>query len=142
MNDPKPWGAGRIAFVARLDAIRSELGQGLPLTVIYERHQAALGIGYASFCKLVARYAEDAKLAQRRPRSKAIPVAAGPQLPTRPSPESKAETLPVTQAEGPTHATGHAPALPAIRTFRHSPVPKTGEIDQLLGSGFLPKRGR
>ena len=142
MSDPKPWGAGRIAFVARLDAIRSELGQGLPLTVIYERHRAALGIGYASFCKLVARYAEDAKLAQRRSRLGKAASVAVPELPRRPSPESQTEIPPPTQAEGPTHATGHAPAIPAIRTFRHNPVPQAGEIDQLLGSGFLRKRGR
>ena len=28
----KAWGAGRVALVARLDTIRSEMGQGLPLT--------------------------------------------------------------------------------------------------------------
>jgi hypothetical protein len=48
--------------VARLDMIRSEMGQVLPLTAIYARHRAALGIGYQSFCKLIARYAGDAKL--------------------------------------------------------------------------------
>jgi hypothetical protein len=142
MRDQKPWGTGRIAFVARLEAIRSELRQGLPLTVIYDRHKAALRIGYASFCKLVARYADDAKLARRRPRLSpaARPVAAPAPAPA-PSAALPTGKLP-THVEGPTHAAGHPPALPATRTFRHNPVPKAGEIDQLLGAGFLPKRGR
>jgi hypothetical protein len=140
---PLNWGAGRIAFIARFESIRSELGQGLPLTVIYDRHKAALGIGYPSFCKLVARYADDAKLARRR-----RPIGeAAPQLPetspraTPPSPAGRKPTLPP-PPEGPAYAAGHAAALPATRTFRHSPVPKAGEIDQLLGSGFLAKRGK
>ena len=71
MSEDKPrkaWGAGRVALVARLDTIRSEMGQGLPLTAIYDRHRAALGIGYQSFCKLIARYAGDAKLSPRYAR--------------------------------------------------------------------------
>ena len=43
------WGAGRIAFLAKLDAIRPELARGVPLTTIYAQHRAALGIGYAAF---------------------------------------------------------------------------------------------
>jgi hypothetical protein len=42
MSDDKPrkaWGAGRVALVARLDTIRSEMGQDLPLTAIYDRHR-------------------------------------------------------------------------------------------------------
>ena len=66
----KPWGSGRVALFARFDTIKTELRQGYPLTVIYERHQAALGVGYRAFCKLVRQYAEDAKFAPRRPRAK------------------------------------------------------------------------
>jgi hypothetical protein len=61
----KAWGSGRIAVLGRLDTIRSELSQGLPLTVIYDRHKTAIGIGYPSFCKLIERYAGDAKLTPR-----------------------------------------------------------------------------
>ena len=72
--------------MARLDTIRSEMGQGLPLTAIYDRHRAALGIGYQSFCKLIAGYAGDAKLSPRyaAPRSDASrrPPAPKPAPPT------------------------------------------------------------
>src|SRR5579863_7824068 len=66
----KEWGVGRVAFFARIDAIRAELAQGWPLTAIYARHKAPLGITYSGFCKLVGRHAADAR--PTRPR---VPVA-------------------------------------------------------------------
>lgn len=62
---PKSCSVGRVAFFARLDIIKAEINQGLPLTMIFDRHQAVLAISYSSFCRLVARYAADAKLAGR-----------------------------------------------------------------------------
>src|SRR5579859_6645516 len=58
---PKAWGVGRVAFFARIDAIRAELAQGWPLTAIYARHKDALGIGYSGFWRLVVRHASDAR---------------------------------------------------------------------------------
>jgi hypothetical protein len=58
---PKAWGIGRVAFFARIDAIRAELAQGWPLTTIYKRHKDALGVGYRGFCRLVTRHAADAR---------------------------------------------------------------------------------
>jgi len=64
-NTPR-WGAGRVAFVARLDTIRSEIAQGFTLRAIYERHETALGIGYSAFCKLVLRHADAARPTRKR----------------------------------------------------------------------------
>lgn len=121
------WGAGRIVFVALLDTIRSEIGQGLLLTTIYHRHKAALGIGYSGFCKLVGRYADDAKPLKRRPAGVVALV---------PSPAPPANPIPVT-AEVPPHAR-HDPA--ARPDFRHHGIVQEGEPEQLFGPGFLPKR--
>jgi hypothetical protein len=71
----KAWGSGRIAVLARLDTIRSELGQGFPLTVIYDRHKTAIGIGYPSFCKLIERYAGDANPAAALGREDGVNLA-------------------------------------------------------------------
>jgi hypothetical protein len=119
----KSWGAGRVVFFARLEAIRSELSQGYPLTTIYDRHQAALQIGYRSFCKLVSRYGEDSKLSPRRSpsRTKVSPAAD----PVRPS----------------VAAAGAQQARPSVSTptFKHHGVVQEGEPELLFGAGFLPK---
>jgi hypothetical protein len=67
MTENRKWGAGRVAFLGRLDKIKADLALGVPLRTIHEKHQAALGIGYASFCRLVARYAADARPAVQTP---------------------------------------------------------------------------
>ena len=63
-----PWGAGRIALFARLDAITSDLAAGWPMTAIYKRHMAGLGISYSGFCKLVRRHATEARPEHRERR--------------------------------------------------------------------------
>lgn len=123
------WGAGRVAFVALLDMIRSEIGRGLPLTTIYGRHKAALGISYSGFCKLVARYADDAKPLKRRPVGVSTSVLS-------PTPVPPARPIPTT-AEAPRHAR-HEPA--ARTDFKHHGIVQEGEPEQLFGPGFLPKR--
>jgi hypothetical protein len=55
----RPRGTGRTAFIGRLDAIRADIAEGEFLVAIYAKHQAALGITYSAFRKLVQRYAED-----------------------------------------------------------------------------------
>lgn len=123
----KSWGSGRVAFVARLPTIRSEMGQGLPLTAIYARHQTALGIGYQSFCKLVTRYAGDAKLGASLPAARdQTPEQTSPAPP--PPPPAPAAGIPA-----------HARHEPASRpTFHHDGRTKEGEPEQLFGPGFLP----
>jgi hypothetical protein len=129
-----PWGAGRIALFARLDAITSDLAAGWPMTAIYKRHMAGLGISYSGFCKLVRRHAAQASPEHREPApplsdtTSAAPNRSGAVVPTVPA-------TPVTLQDRPP---SHAPdEQPRRGTFRYSPIAKEGEIDQLFGSGFF-----
>ena len=127
-----PWGAGRIALFARLDAITSDLAAGWPMTAIYKRHMAGLGISYSGFCKLVRRHANEARPEHREPP----PLSdTNSSVPNRS--EAVAPTLPATpvtpQDRPPSHAADEQPR----GTFRYSPIPKEGEIDRLFGSGFF-----
>jgi hypothetical protein len=118
------WGAGRVAFIARIDAIRSEMRQGYPLTMIFARHQTALGIRYQTFCKLVSRYAADARLAPVRARSDANPPpASAPALST--TSEARLPSLP---AQGPSDARH----LPGRRGFNHDPLERPDDRRRLL----------
>ncbi|MFQ1064287.1 TraK family protein [Bordetella trematum] len=50
-------GAARVAFLARLGAIRSLFDAGHTLTAIYDAHRDALGVmSYSQFTRYVARY--------------------------------------------------------------------------------------
>ena len=133
MTDQRPlkpsWGKGRIAFVALLDTVRHEIGQGLPLTTIYGRHKAALGIGYSGFCKLVSRYADDA-----RPL-RSSPAAASASAPC-PPPVPPASPVP-SMMDTPAHARHEPAARPG---FKHHGIVQEGEPEQLFGPGFFPKR--
>ncbi len=122
------WGTGRTAFVALRDTIRAELGQGLLLTTIFERHKAVLGVSYSSFCRLVARYANDAKPLKARPIVGSGVPSSAPVLPIQPAPPSP---------EAQTHVR-HQPAGRA--DFKHHGIVQEGEPEQLFGPGFLPKR--
>jgi hypothetical protein len=123
-----PWGTGRIALFARLDSITSDLAAGWPMTAIYQRHMAGLGISYSGFCKLVRRHANGARPGHREEapnRSEAVaPVTALP-------------TTPVTPQDRPP---SHAADEQSRGTFRYSPIAKEGEIDQLFGSGFFARK--
>lgn len=142
MNDAAPrksWGAGRVAFMARLDTIRSEITQGVPLTGIYEQHRAALGIGYPSFVKLVGRYADDVRLTRRRPRSAGDEPRSAP-FAAQASPASGPAPAPKPVPAKPEGSAADARHEPVARPFHHSPVPKEGELDQLLGPSFAKRR--
>ena len=142
MTDQSPrkvWGIGRIAILARLETITEELRQGLSLTMIYDRHQAALGVSYRAFCKLVRRYAGEVRPAVRRQRPDEAPsppspppilVAAAPPLPT--------PIAPTPSTGGPAHA---RPDLAGRPTFHHHGIVQEGEVERLFGPGYFPKRG-
>lgn len=137
-TERKPWGAGRIAFIARLDQIRAEISQGVPLTTIHDRHKEALGIGYASFCKLVTRYADDAKLTpvarQRMPRTRR-PEPARPEPAAVPALPPPSEPL----ATGkPAHAgSGHG----RPRTFDFDGTPRQDDKARLIGGPHAQRKG-
>ncbi|WGO96401.1 TraK family protein (plasmid) [Pseudomonas viciae] len=57
-------GAGRVAFLAHVEAIRKAVNEGWPATAIYEEHKAKVGITYSQFARYIARYitgADDGK---------------------------------------------------------------------------------
>lgn len=52
-----PRGAGRVAFLARLDEFRGLIDAGWPVTVIYENHGGAdTGLSYSQFSRYVGKY--------------------------------------------------------------------------------------
>jgi hypothetical protein len=127
-----PWGVGRIALFARLDAITADLADGWPMTAIYQRHMAGLGISYSGFRKLVRRHVNHA----RPGRGEAAPPSSdtSPTAPNRSHRHAPATALPATPQDGsPAHAADEQPRA----TFRYSPIAKEGEIDRLFGSGFF-----
>jgi hypothetical protein len=63
----KPYGYGRVQFFADLPGIRADLERGLTLQAAYDKRSKKLGIGYSSFRKLVARYADDARPTGTKP---------------------------------------------------------------------------
>ncbi|WP_116895336.1 TraK family protein [Pseudomonas syringae] len=54
-------GAGRVAFLARLDDFRKLIDAGHPLRAIYDDYAEQLGIGYPQFTKYVVRYVRKEK---------------------------------------------------------------------------------
>ncbi len=54
-------GAGRVAFLARLDDFRKLIDAGHPLRAIYDDYAERLGIGYPQFTKYVGRYVRKEK---------------------------------------------------------------------------------
>jgi hypothetical protein len=129
---PKAWGSGRIAVLARLDTIRSELAQGLPLTVIYDRHKAALGIGYPAFCKHVETYAGDAKLITRRRSARDRAPNQTPVPSPKPAPPVTTAAQSSPAAEEPTHARHE----PRPRTFVYDGNPRHDDKARLIGTGY------
>ena len=76
---PKRWGSGRISFMADLASIRDDLARAIPMTEIFAARKDRLGITYSAFCKLVARYASDARIKPSNPVSVAqAPEPEGP----------------------------------------------------------------
>src|SRR5689334_4473241 len=110
-------GAARVAFLAHLETIKDELAQGWTAKAVYQRLTPKLGeaISYAQF----VRYCRDVR----------------PDLPVS-TPRRKPQADPSTQAGEPARHAGHESAVPRTRTFKHSPVAKEGEADQLLGPGY------
>jgi hypothetical protein len=129
-----PWGVGRIALFARLDAIVAELAAGWPMTAVYRRHMAALGISYSGFCKLVRRHAGDSRPGRRHPVGQHSDVSsAEANRPNAVAPSSSTPFTAMPQDGQLSHAADEQPR----GTFRYSPIAKEGEVDQLFGSGFF-----
>lgn len=59
-------GAGRVAFLARLETFKEMLTAGHPLKAIYDEHKQHLGIGYPQFTRYVNRYLGSNKVDEPR----------------------------------------------------------------------------
>lgn len=118
-------GVGRVAFIAHLETITTELDAGWPIKAVYERHAAELSMSYAQFARYV-----DQIVRRGRTRMPATASRAGftsPSLELLSQPPAPAQPA-GTVSEGPAHA-GHAPA----RTFNHDPLEKPDDRKRLLG---------
>ncbi|AWK88599.1 hypothetical protein [Azospirillum thermophilum] len=112
------WGAGRIAFLTILETVHKDVNQGYPLTVIYQRHAAKLGVSYSSFARYVQRYITEADNAESRPRK---------QKPTVTAPPKQAEPFPATTPPQPAAEPADPEGGPVIRQFKYNPRAKNPE---------------
>jgi hypothetical protein len=136
-------GSGRVVFIAMADTIKSELEQGHSARSIYDRYQTKFDdvLGYVQFCVYVR---------QLRERTGAGPIIGAPMRQRRshsaispPPSEPIQRKMPVKE----TPATPHSEGMNNVRnrngkpTFQHHGIVQEGEVEQLFGPGFLPKRG-
>jgi hypothetical protein len=67
----KRWGEGRVAFMAHLDRIKTQLEAGQTARVIWESLPGNLGISYSNFARYIAKHirspANDRKAQVARP---------------------------------------------------------------------------
>ncbi|PRE08849.1 TraK oriT-binding protein [Burkholderia multivorans] len=76
-------GAGRVAFLARLDKFRDLLEAGWPITVVYETYGGAdTGLSYSQFVRYVGKYI---RTPSKRGSEQVKPLDQSP-TPTTPSP--------------------------------------------------------
>lgn len=61
MKSPKKkrLGAGRVAFLARVGAIKEKIDAGHTMASIYEEYQQQLGIGYKQFVNYINKFIRD-----------------------------------------------------------------------------------
>lgn len=56
LEKKKRLGAGRVAFLARKEAIKAKIDAGHTMITVYEEHQKQLGIGYGQFVNYVNKF--------------------------------------------------------------------------------------
>lgn len=105
---PKRWGQGRIVFMSELPEIRAEISRAVPMTEVFASRSDRLGIGYSAFCKLVSKYAPDAKIHPATRQDVAGNRAAHGMKPTAGNPPPPQRTAPVESTPRPVVQ----PALP------------------------------
>lgn len=106
---------GRVVFLAHLDEIKAEIDAGWPIKAAFLKRADRLAMSYAQF----ARYVDTIIRGN----------AHGP-LGLSPSPAKPAQGLADAAQSRPSES----------QPFRHSPVARDGEIDNLLGPNFLKRR--
>ncbi len=131
-------GSARVAFIAHLDTIASELRQGHTAQAVYERHQTKLAssISYQQFARYVRQLREDGlvkmpvgQASPSSPRAAAQSVSTPAASPTAPDPQLT--------SSAPSKGSAHARHEPATRrTFEYSPHVTAEEKARIIG----PKR--
>lgn len=106
------WGAGRVVFLTILETVRRDVKQGYPLTVIYRRHAAKLGVSYASFARYVQRYITQADNRESRRRAAKRDAAL---------PSSQAAPSPSPSPSQPSAKPSEPGGGPMIRQFKYDP---------------------
>lgn len=146
----KRWGAGRVAFRAIEDEVRSKVQAGWPLRAIYDEQLSQLRglIGYPMFCRYVNRYITTPGGGcggARGPPERQAPARAEIPAP-RPSqadedPKSTTQSFSVTSAqegEKAPEAPRGVEALVDVDKFIGRPV----DLDELMRQARALKRGR
>lgn len=99
-----PRGAGRVAFLARVEDFRKLVVAGHSILAIYQEHGKDLGISYSQFSRYVARYIRSpASHDQDRPT---LPFAAAPAREAQKSNSAESIASPPTRAASGSTATG------------------------------------
>lgn len=90
METPKKrLGAGRVAFLARKEEIKTKIEAGYTMVAVYEEHQKQLGISYGQFVnyinKFIRRKPEEKQLATTEPKIAEKELSTSEYLRTRPN---------------------------------------------------------
>jgi hypothetical protein len=73
-----PNAIGRVAFIARAEAIIAELDKGWPMKAVHARYAGELNISYAQFTRYVRAYRNRKSLASPSPREMQKPASGPP----------------------------------------------------------------
>lgn len=93
-------GAGRVAFLARVEEFKELHSKGYPLLSMYEKHEAELGISYSQFARYVAKYVRSPPAHEHvaAPPSASPAPTQAPAVSPRPNPGSKPDAAPAPAA--------------------------------------------
>lgn len=69
----KRLGAGRVAFLARIEIFKEKILAGHTITSVFEEHEKELGIGYKQFVNYVNRYIKKPQEVKKQEPAKAKP---------------------------------------------------------------------
>lgn len=80
----KRLGAGRVAFLARIEIFREKITAGHTMQMVYEEHQDQLGIGYSQFVNYINRYIRKKAVNETKPAQAKETPAPGSEKPGKP----------------------------------------------------------
>lgn len=117
-RNPRRKGAGRVAFLARLDLIQSLLDAGHSCRAIHDDHLDGLGISYSQFSRYLRRYTRPPAYALREQNRLEQALSQGP-VPAASSARQSTEpgrddAGPAPQNQAPPSVAGTARSKPAF----------------------------